>query len=81
MSEWTPSPYRDYRWIIRDDRLLGGKFAVRDTRLSVAFVLGCISEGMSADEISATYGEFPREAIAEIMKLSSELVDSANVAA
>jgi hypothetical protein len=36
---------------------------------------------MSADEIEQTYGPFPREAIPEIMKVASELLDSEHVAA
>ena len=30
--------------------MLGGKLAVRGTRLSVAFILSCLAESMSADE-------------------------------
>jgi uncharacterized protein (DUF433 family) len=60
--------------------LLGGKLAVRGTRLSVAFVLACLAEGMSAKDITQTYGPFPKQAIAEIMKLASELLDSEYVA-
>jgi uncharacterized protein (DUF433 family) len=81
MRDWEPAIYRDYKWIVRDPELLGRKLAVRDTRLSVSFVLACLAEGMSADEIAQTYGPFPQQAIPEIMKLASELVDSGHVAA
>ncbi len=81
MEEWTPAAYRDYRWIIRDPDLLGGKLAIRGTRLSVSFVLACLAEGMSVEEIAESYGPFPKQAIAEIMKVASELVDSEHVAA
>jgi uncharacterized protein (DUF433 family) len=54
---------------------------VRGTRLSVSFVLACLAEGMSAEEIADTYGVFPKEAIPEIMKVASELADSQYVAA
>ncbi|HVA40485.1 MAG TPA: DUF433 domain-containing protein [Candidatus Binataceae bacterium] len=81
MRDWEPAPYRDYKWIVRDPDLLGGKLAVRGTRLSVSFVLACLAEGMSAEEIAQTYGLFPQEAIPEIMKVASELLDSGNVAA
>jgi uncharacterized protein (DUF433 family) len=59
MANWEPTAYRDYRWIVRDPALLGGKLAVRGTRLSVSFVLGCLAEGMSFEEIELTYGRFP----------------------
>ncbi len=81
MADWKPAAYRDYKWIVRDPDLLGGKLAVRGTRLSLSFVLGCLAEGMSAEEITQTYGPFPQEAIPEIMKVASELLDSAHVAA
>jgi uncharacterized protein (DUF433 family) len=81
MRDWEPAPYRDYKWIVRDPGLLGGKLAVRGTRLSVSFVLACLAEGMSAQEIARTYAPFPQEAIPEIMKVASELLDSGHVAA
>ena len=73
--------YKAFRWIVADPELLGGKLAVRGTRLSVSFVLSCLAEGMSLDEIDETYGSFPREAIPEVMKVASEVLDSAHVAA
>jgi uncharacterized protein (DUF433 family) len=81
MADWEPAAYRDYKWIVRDPELLGGKLAVRGTRFSVAFVLACLAEGMSVEEIGESYGAFPREAIPEIMKVASELLDSRDVAA
>jgi uncharacterized protein (DUF433 family) len=80
MENWKPAAYRNYKWIIRDPNLLGGKLAVRGTRLSVALVLACLAEGMSAEEIAQTYGPFPSEAIPEVMRVASELADSAHVA-
>jgi uncharacterized protein (DUF433 family) len=81
MRDWEPMPYRDCKWIVGDPDLLGGKLAVRGTRLSVWFVLACLAEGMSAKEIAQTYGPFPQQAIPEIMKVASELLDSGHVAA
>ena len=81
MDDWQPKAYRDYKWIERDPNLLGGKLAVRGTRLSVSLLLGCFAEEMSSDEIEETYGPFPREAIPEIMKVAAELLDTADVAA
>lgn len=81
MDDWEPARYRDYKWIVRDPELLGGKLAVRGTRLSVSFVLACLGERMSAKEIAQTYGPLPPEAIPEIMKVAAELIDSGHVAA
>lgn len=80
-SDWKPAQYKKYSWIVRDSNLLGGKLAVRGTRLSVSFVLACLADGMSVEEIAQTYGPFPHEAIPEIMKVASELLDSEHVAA
>ena len=80
-GDWKPAAYGKYEWIVRDPDLLGGKLAVRGTRLSASFVLACLAEGMSAADIEQTYGPFPLEAIPEIMKVASELLDSENVAA
>ena len=52
MGQWEPAPYRDYKWIVRDPDLLGGKLAVRGTRLSASFVLACLAEGMTAKDIT-----------------------------
>ena len=64
--------YKDYRWIVADPDLLGGKLAVRGTRLSVSFLLACLAEAMSVEEIETTYGAFPREALGEILSLAAE---------
>lgn len=81
MTEGKLKPFKDYRWIVADPDLLGGKLAIRGTRFSVAFILSCLAESMSVGEIEDTYGPFPREAIPEIMKAASELLDAPNVAA
>ena len=73
--------YRNFRWIVADPDLLGGKLAVRGTRFSVSFILSCLAEGMSAAEIAETYGSFPQEAVPEIMKVASEKLDAPHVAA
>ena len=52
MRDWKPAAYKRYNWIVRDADLLGGKLAVRGTRLSVSFVLACLAEGMSTEEIA-----------------------------
>ena len=80
MGDWKPAAYRNYKWIVRDPDLLGGKLAIRETRLSVSFLLGCLAERMSPEEIIETYGPFPREALPEIMRVAAELVDSVHVA-
>jgi uncharacterized protein (DUF433 family) len=74
-------PFKNFRWIVSDPDLLGGKLAIRGTRFSVSFILSCLAEGMSAEEIEETYGRLPRESIAEVMRVASEILDAPNVAA
>ena len=76
-----PLDLKHYRYIVSDPDIFGGKPVIRGTRLSASFILGCLAEGMSLDEIDQTYAPFPHEAVSEIMKLSSELLDQPDVAA
>ncbi len=82
MSDWQPAPYKDYEWIVADPRLLGGKLAVRGTRLSVALILECLANGMSLEDIDQAFDRaFPHEALPEVLKVASELTDCFHVAA
>ena len=77
----TPKPFKNFRWIVADPELLGGKLLVRGTWFSVSFILSCLAEGMSVEQIEETYGQFPNEAIPEMMRVASEILDAPNVAA
>jgi uncharacterized protein (DUF433 family) len=82
MSEWKPASYKDYQWIVADPQLLGGKLAVRGTRLSVSLILECLAGGMSLQEIDEAFDHaFPHEALPEVLKVASELTGSVHVAA
>jgi uncharacterized protein (DUF433 family) len=82
MAEWQPRRYKDYEWIVADPGLLGGKLAVRGTRLSVALILECLASGMSVEDINDSFhGAFPQEALPEVLKVASEFADSFHVAA
>ena len=76
-----PLRLSSYHWLESNPEIFGGKPIVRGTRLSASFILGCLAEGMSPDEIDQTYTPFPHDAISEIMKLSSEVLDQSDVAA
>jgi len=79
-ERWLRS-YKNFRWIVADPELLGGKLAVRGTRFSVSFILSCLADGMSIEEVEETYGKVPHEAVPEVMRVASEIVDAADVAA
>jgi uncharacterized protein (DUF433 family) len=55
--------------------------AIRGTCLSASLILACLGEEMSAEEIEDNYGPIPHEAIPEVLKAASELLDSPHVAA
>jgi uncharacterized protein (DUF433 family) len=82
MSDWQPAAYKDYRWIVADQQLLGGKLAIRGTRLSVSLILECLAGGMSLEDIDEAFDHaFPHEALPEALKVASELADSFHVVA
>jgi uncharacterized protein (DUF433 family) len=82
MPDWQPAAYKDYRWIVADAQLLGGKLAIRGTRLSVSLILECLASGMSLEDIGEAFDHaFPREALPEVLRVASELTDSFHVAA
>ena len=41
MPERELKAFKDYRCIVADQELLGGKLALRGTRFSVSFILSC----------------------------------------
>jgi uncharacterized protein (DUF433 family) len=80
--EHLPKPYKNYRWIIADPEWLGGKPAIRGTRLSVSLILECLSAGMDLADINESFGgDVPAEAISEVLSVGAELADKPCVAA
>ena len=81
MQQWEPRPYKDYRWIVADPKLLGGGLAIRGTRLSVALILECFANGMTLQDIDESFASsFPHEALPEVLRVASELVGSVRAA-
>lgn len=70
-----------YRFLVTNPERLGGKPVIRGTRFAVSFILGCLAEGMSYEDIVHEYSEFPRESIPEILRFASEVTDRSDVAA
>lgn len=63
------------KWIVINSKLLGGKPTVRGTRISVALVLQCLAEGMSAQDIANDYPGFPAEAVPDVLRFASKQTD------
>ena len=53
----------DKNWIVSDKDHLGGKPRVRDTRISVAFLLECLASGMSVAELIDAYPTLTEPAV------------------
>ncbi len=70
-----------YHHLATNPDRLGGKPTIKGTRFSVSFILGCLSEGMSYDDIVRDYSEFPRESLAEALRFAAEVIDRRDVAA
>jgi uncharacterized protein (DUF433 family) len=82
MESWQQTACKQYKWIVADPQLLGGKLAIRGTRLAVSLILECLASGMSLDDIDQSFGgAFPRQALPEVLKVASETTDTFHVAA
>jgi uncharacterized protein (DUF433 family) len=75
-------PYKDYKWIVADPRLLGGGLAIRGTRLSVPLILESLANGMTLNDIDESFGNtFSHDALPEVLKVAAELTNTFHVAA
>ena len=77
--EDTPIP--GYRFLVTNPDRFAGKPAIKSTRFTVSFILACLAEGMSYEDIVRDYSEFPRESIWEVLRFAAALTDRGNVAA
>ena len=75
------SPIQGYEYLVTNPERLGGKPAIKGTRFSASFILACLSEGMSYEDIVREYSEFPRESLGEALRFASEVTDRRDVAA
>jgi len=74
-------PIPGYRFLVTNPDRLGGKATVAGTRFSVSFILACLAEGMSYEDIVREYSDLPRESIAEVLRFAAEVTDRHDVAA
>ena len=70
-----------YQWLAKNSDKFGGKPVVRGTRFTVSFILGCLAEGMSYDDIVRDYSDFPKESLPEVLRFAAEVTDKPHVAA
>jgi uncharacterized protein (DUF433 family) len=74
-------PIPGYRFLVRNPDRLGGKPTITGTRFSASFILVCLAEGMSYENIMREYSDFPRDSIAEVLRFAAEVTDRHDVAA
>lgn len=74
----TPIP--GFSYLVRNPERLGGRPTIRGTRFSASFILGCLADGMSYDDIVREYSAFPRESLAEVLRFAAEVTDRSDVA-
>ena len=53
----------DKSWIVSDKDHLGGKPRVRDTRISIAFLLESLASGLTVEDIIDAYPTLSEEAV------------------
>ncbi len=68
-------------WIVQDPDVLAGQPRVRGTRLTVAFVLECLAQGMTAAEIASDYPGFPPDCLPEVLHYAAERLSRAETMA
>ena len=81
MMTMEDEPVPGYSYLVRNPDRFGGKPTIRGTRFSVPFILACLAEGMSYEDIVREYSEFPREALPEVLRFAAAATDRRDVAA
>ena len=62
------------KWIVSDKEHLGGKPRVKGTRISIAFLLDCLANGMSVSEILDAYPTLTENAVRGVLlELAKEM--------
>jgi uncharacterized protein (DUF433 family) len=75
------TPVSGFQYLVTNPERLGGRPTVRGTRFTVSFILACLAEGMSYEDIVREYSEFPRESLPEILRYAAEVTDRSDLAA
>jgi uncharacterized protein (DUF433 family) len=59
-------------WIVADPAVLGGKPAIRGTRISVEFILELLASGASREDILRAYPHIPPEGLAAAIQYAAQ---------
>ncbi|MBI3106847.1 MAG: DUF433 domain-containing protein [Candidatus Rokubacteria bacterium] len=77
----SDTPIPGFSYLVRNPDRLGGRPTIRGTRFSASFILACLADGMSYEDIVREYSAFPRESLAEVLRFAAEVTDRGDVAA
>ena len=73
------TPISGFSYVVRNPERLAGKPTIKGTRFSVSFILSCLADGMSYDDIVREYSHFPRESIPEVLRFAAKVIDRPDV--
>ena len=65
------------KWIVSDKEHLGGKPRVKGTRISIAFLLDCLANGMSVSEILDAYPTLTENAVRGALRELAQEMETA----
>jgi uncharacterized protein (DUF433 family) len=66
----------DFEYITADKEILGGKPIIKDTRISVDFILQLVASGATIDEIINKYSQLKKEAVVEAILYAGKVVSN-----
>jgi uncharacterized protein (DUF433 family) len=58
-------------WIVAQPEILGGKPCIRDTRISVEFILELLASGASRDDILSRYPQVTPEGLNAVLRYAA----------
>lgn len=66
----------NFQYITADKDILGGKPIIKNTRLSVEFILDLVASGGSIDEIVMQYPQLNHDAVVEAIQYAGKVVSN-----
>ena len=68
-------PIPGFRYLVKNPERLAGKPTIEGTRFSVSFILSCLADGMSHEDIVREYSDFPRDSIPEVLRFAARVIE------
>ena len=69
---WQPKAYKNCKYLLKDPELLGGRLAIRGTRLPVWMNFEGLGNGMTQEDFEESFGRFAKEALPELFQAAKE---------